>query len=58
MVDSYVQLSERVVRNVHKMNETAAKASAMAAQNTEAAKLELVRKSLRAGRPSELGVAG
>lgn len=55
MCVAYRELAERTTRNLSKLAETAAKASAMAAQNTEAAKLELVRKSLRAGRPSELG---
>lgn len=54
MVTAYRELAERTTRNLARLTESATKASAMAAQNTEAAKLELVRRSLRAGRPSEL----
>ena len=54
MCDSYAQLAGRVDRNLARISETVAKAAAMAAQNTDAQKLALVRASMRAGRPSEL----
>ena len=58
MCDSYAQLADRVDRNLARISETAAKAAAMVSANVEAQKLALVRASMRAGRPSELGVAG
>ena len=54
MVTAYREFGDRASRNLAKITEAGAKAASMASANVEAAKLELVRKSLRAGRPSEL----